>query len=57
MEDEGLRDWVGARIREHLLRHPDAEDALAANLPYARMLPALIPETRARLRALASGKG
>lgn len=54
MEEEGLRRWVGARIRQHLLKHPDAEDALAANLPYARMLPALIPETRARLRALAA---
>lgn len=53
-EDELLRDWVGARIREHLLRHPDAEDALATNLPYARMLPALVPETGARLHALAS---
>ncbi len=54
MEEEGLRDWIGARIRDHLLKHSDAEDALAANLPYARLLPALIPETRARLRALAA---
>jgi hypothetical protein len=53
-EDGALRRWIAARIREHLIDHPDAEDAVAGNLPDARMVADLIPRTQARLEALAT---
>lgn len=52
-ETAELRAWTGERIQEYLIRHPDAEDAVVGNLPDARLVADLIPETRARFAALA----
>jgi hypothetical protein len=53
-EAVGMRRWIAARIREHLIDHPDAEDAVAGSLPDARVVADLIPQTQVRLEALAA---
>lgn len=57
-ESMELRRWLAERVREHLVDHPDAEDALAGNLPDARRVPELVSWTQARFAALAElGEG
>jgi hypothetical protein len=53
-EVDGLRRWVAERIREHLIDNPDAEDAVVGNLPDARLVTDLIPQTQVRFAALAA---
>lgn len=52
-----LRHWVGQRIQAYLIDHPDAEDAVVGNLPDARLVADLIPQTRSRFAALAALRG
>jgi hypothetical protein len=57
-ESAELRRWVGERVREAFVDHPDAEDALAGNLPDARRVPELVSWTQARFAELAAlGEG
>ena len=53
-ETTELRHWIADRVREHLIDHPDFEDAVAGNLPDARLVPELVARTQDRIEALAA---
>lgn len=51
-----LREWLSHRIGKHLVLNPDAETAVVGNIPDARLAPALIGDTLARLKAIADSQ-
>ena len=52
-EPDNVRRWIQERVATHLVKHPDAEYAVAGCLPGARTVPDLVPNVLARLRRLA----